>query len=290
VIYDMAESDVLNAFNEFDAAFPAIEPGQIKKMNEIIAVLTRAQPALVAVGDKDPNRGNDLAKGFNERMKKVEELSKIPAPKPAPKTTQVVAQSQAPPQQTRVVQTPSSGIQSETILVPAQPTSSASQGEEPIPADIEQALPQFDSIVARADRMTKMDVWTGKSNDLVNEWNKWQDAHAQKFVNLVTQKGHANARLRVYGDKYSRFTNELREKITSLQITAHQREVLNGVSPEYDAIVADFRATNSNAALLRMEALDRKLRELGIPDHPSVVGGLQSTQHALNQMRTMVKI
>jgi len=71
--------------------------------------------------------------------------------------------------------------------------------------------------------------------------------------------------------------------------------------------VGEFRATNSAGALKKLEALDKKVRDLGIPgtdslsrclrlfaksfvvEHPAVVGALQSFQHALNQMRMMAK-
>lgn len=72
--------------------------------------------------------------------------------------------------------------------------------------------------------------------------------------------------------------------------------------------MSEFRSTYSDAALKKMEALDRSIRALGIPgpspflmggeesvtyafvlDHPSVVGALQSFEHSLGQMRNMVR-
>lgn len=60
----MAEQTVRDAFERFDALFPAIQPGEIKKMNEVIAILTNVQSALMEVGSNDPNKGNELAKGL----------------------------------------------------------------------------------------------------------------------------------------------------------------------------------------------------------------------------------
>jgi len=283
----MAERTVVDAFSRFDALFSQIQPGEVKKMNEAIAVLTATQSALMEVGNKDTNRGNELAQGFNDRMKKVDDLSKIPAPKPQPKPVQTI------PVQPRAQPAPAYEVEVETLPAPLPPPyvppSQQTQGDEPIPADIEAALSQFDSIERKVAAITKMDVWTGKANAPVNEWNDWQNKYAQRFVNLVAQKGPRNPRLRDYGDRYARLSSSLTDKIKNYQITAAQKDTLNRVQADYDAIVSDFRSTFSDAALKRMEALDRSIRALGIPDHPSVVGALQSCEHSLSQMRTMVK-
>jgi hypothetical protein len=281
----MAERTVADAFSRFDALFAQIQPGEVKKMNEAIAILTAAQSALMDVGNKDTNKGNELAQGFNDRMKKVDDLSKVPAPKPQPKPVQQV-QQQLPPKSQSSPKMPAYEVEVEAL--PAPPPAQ-SQSEEPIPADIEASLAQFDSIERKVAAITKMDVWTGNANATVNEWNDWQNKYAQRFVNLVAQKGPRNARLRDYGDKYNRLGTNLSDKITNFQLTSAQKDILNRVQSEYESIVSEFRATFSDAALKKLEALDRSIRALGIPDHPSVVGALQSFDHSLNQMRSMVK-
>lgn len=101
----MAEQKVLQTFAEFDEKFALIAPGEVKKMNEVISLLSGVAPLLNEVGSKDAAKGNELADGFNGRMKKVETLSKQPAPAKPP--TIVKTSTTVPgPTQTRVVQTP----------------------------------------------------------------------------------------------------------------------------------------------------------------------------------------
>lgn len=59
----MAEAQLTEAYAKFDTSFPMIQPGEVAKMNEMIALLTPLQPLINEVGGKDPTKGNEFAKG-----------------------------------------------------------------------------------------------------------------------------------------------------------------------------------------------------------------------------------
>src|SRR5690606_36902584 len=49
-LHKMAEKSITDIFERFDADFPSIQPGEVKKMNEVIALLSGVQGALMEVG------------------------------------------------------------------------------------------------------------------------------------------------------------------------------------------------------------------------------------------------
>lgn len=59
----MAEQKLNEAYTKFDTSFPSIKPGEVAKMNEMIALLTPLQPLIGEIGGKDPNKGNEFAQG-----------------------------------------------------------------------------------------------------------------------------------------------------------------------------------------------------------------------------------
>jgi len=278
------EQSVESAFKRFDEAFATIKPGEVKKMNEVIAILAAVQGDLNEVGATNVPIGNQLAEGFNSRMRKVEELSKVPAPKPAPQQRVVASsttQSLPPPQQPRAAQPPPQEEDAFEVSI-------AAPGELLVPADVDVAINELDALQKKVDAINQMDVWQGRTNDLVAAWNAWQQKYGTTFVKTVRDCAGRNPRVKAANDKYQGFSDSLRAKIQAFQITEQQKGVINRVTSEYDTVVDDFKKNRSQSALTRMEALDRAVRELGMPTHPAVVAAIQSTTHALKQMRDML--
>eukprot|EP01128_Nolandella_sp_AFSM9_P002810 TRINITY_DN13207_c0_g1_i1.p1 TRINITY_DN13207_c0_g1~~TRINITY_DN13207_c0_g1_i1.p1 ORF type:complete len:294 (+),score=93.55 TRINITY_DN13207_c0_g1_i1:115-996(+) len=287
----MAEERVKNVFEEFDVAFEDVQPGEIKKMNVLIAKLTNSQKDLQEVGAASAEKGNALAEGFNNRMDKLKTLSQKKAPpKPQPQAAPVTVN--ATPAAAAAAPAPAPAKKAGAGVKLTEPTEIAFEiVAEPTytpPPHIEAALLGLDSLYSRLSALSQMDVWTGKSNDLVSAWNSWQSTHGKEFVSAVSKHQSSNQRLASYAKKYQEFSPSLSKKISSLQINDHQKAVIERFHAEYQGVVDAFRAKVSEGPLKTMESFDQGLKALNIPNHPSVEVALQNTSHALLQMKQML--
>jgi len=162
-----------------------------------------------------------------------------------------------------------------------------------LPGDVQAAVAAFDNLYIGYLNITALDVWTGKSNDLVNEWGRFCQHQAgviSKATTLPLERESLNL-LRSTVEKFNTFSTNLTQKIHSLQITDHQRKAIMAFGTEHDQALGIFRSNinSGNRALLDaqfriIQNLDRNLRALNIDYHPSVVSHLLCSKDSLEKM------
>jgi len=231
-------------------------------------------------------KANQYVDDLNGRMKKCDTLSKsvdwnsAKARRPAKEVTvnlsAPVRQFQPAPVQ-------------ETIVEEVRP-----RQIETLTYQCKNAIDEFNRLYARYQSLTKMDVWTGKSNDIVNGWSNWcsnSSSHVSDAVKAST--GNPPQELRDIVSKYNTFGQDLTTKINQWVLTQHQAIFINNFSGEHDNLYNGFKRSTHDLSLCedyhrKLQKLCTDLDNLGLHGHPSVNNALEITHDSLRNMVSVI--
>jgi len=156
------------------------------------------------------------------------------------------------------------------------------------------AIDEFNRIYASYQALTKQDVWSGKSNDIVNSWTNWCNNHSSHVSNAVkSSSGNPPQELRDIVSKYNTFGQDLTSKIKQWALTQHQTNFLNGYQSQHDECYNGFKRSTSNLSTCedyhrRLQKLATDLDTLGLHGHPSVTLYLEFTHDSLRNMNAVI--
>jgi len=287
-----AKERLVAGLNEFDSIYSVLEGDvqhglpyndAVKRINALIAFLNPLSQHFGPIGGtgikEDVDCANDLIGKFNAKMKSLEALAaRAKQNLPPPVTTSV---SLAPPPQRPAAP---KLVAEETVEAPVL---------VPLPPDVANACREFNNLWDACQRLTPEDVWTGKSNDLVNSWSSFCQTQAPALSRGSGLKLQKDA-LAVLNDvipKFNTFANTLTTRINSLNINDHQKQVITRFGPEHDNAMQIFKQhiNSGNMAILdsqylQIQNLERGLRALRIDNHPQVRNHLSLCRDSLAKM------
>lgn len=156
------------------------------------------------------------------------------------------------------------------------------------------AIDEFNRIYARYQALTKQDVWTGKSNDVVHAWSNWCTNHSGHVSNAVkSSTGNPPQELRDIVAKYNTFGQDLTSKINQWALTQHQQNFINRYQSEHDDCYNGFKRSTANLSVCedyqrKLQKLSTDLDNLGLHGHPSVVMAQEITHDSLRNMTAVI--
>jgi len=299
----MAEVSIQEGFRNFDDGFASLERDLptltdleiTPRINKLIAILNPIGPKFEMIASSgrqdDVTTANKYVDELNGRMKKCDNLSKSidwNKAKANRKPVETVVQLSAPIKPTPVY-TPH--VVSEEDSVVMRPLEILSQ-------NCKNAIAEFNRIYSQYQNITKMDVWAGKSNNVVEAWTKWCQVHSSYVADAVKNStGNPPPELRDIVSKYNTFGADLSQKINSFNLTQQQSNFILQFPKEHDEIYNGFRkeATSSNPNVPQLEGYYRRLQNmldelnnLGLYGHPSVVNALVITHDSLKNMYNVI--
>jgi len=159
------------------------------------------------------------------------------------------------------------------------------------------AIDEFNRIYTRYLNLTKMDVWTGKSNEVVNAWSAWCNnptTGASQVASAVTSSsGNPPNELRDIVSKYNTFGNDLSSKINQWALTQYQTNFISRFSGEHDDIYNGFKRSTHDLSICedyhrRLQKLCNDLDDLKLHGHPAVTNALEITHDSLRNMVSVI--
>jgi len=227
---------------------------------------------------------------LNERMKKCDELSKSidwnkakANRKPVEVTTNVtLAPLQKPvskPAQTMIIE------EEEVAIL---------KGPEILSQQCKNSIAEFNRIYDQYLNISQMDVWTGKSNSVVNAWTAWCQNSSQPVSDAVKNSRNPPQELRDVVTKYNTFADDLTNKIQKLNLTQNQSRAITQFQADHDELSNGFKKAIPNIQSLesylnRVQTLQSNLRNLGVSGHPSVVSAIDISNDSIQNMTQIIK-
>jgi len=156
---------------------------------------------------------------------------------------------------------------------------------------------EFSRLYTQYQGLTAMDVWTGRSNAVVNSWSTFCSVHAPALSAAVTNREGTSAEiseLRSVISKFNTFSADLTTKIRTLQISEHAKQVLQSFPQEHDRLIAGFRQSlpdldKAGGYYEAIAELEQNLKNLRIDDHPTVVSAFAGIKNSFSQMEDILQ-
>jgi len=184
-------------------------------LNALIALLNPLSQHFNTIGStgkrEDVECVNGLITKYNDRMKKCETMGERSKARMPPPVTQTSVNIPPPQRNPAPVQAPPPSQQAPAYQAPP---SVPEPQPIPLPNDVRVAVETFNRIYASYLRITAPDVWTGRTNDIVNEWGRFCQTQVpiiSKAANLYLQRD-AKQQLTECIEKFNTFSQDLTKK------------------------------------------------------------------------------